>query len=78
MTATTALDGPGAVHIERIVRECIAARTPAPTTAPNLQAMLTGWGRRVVRWGLHSRRPARRRDPRKTLPAWFHDDDLAA
>ena len=28
----TALDGPGAVHIERIVRECIAARTPARAT----------------------------------------------
>ena len=38
MTATTALDGPGAVHVERIVRECIAARTPAPTTAPRLHA----------------------------------------
>ena len=38
MTATTALDGPGAVHIERIVRECIAARTPAPTTATRLLA----------------------------------------
>lgn len=35
---TTALDGPGAVRIDRIVRDCIAARTPAPTTANRLHA----------------------------------------
>lgn len=38
MSATTALDGPGAVHIERIVRECIAARTPAHTATIRLLA----------------------------------------
>ena len=29
VTTVTALDGPGACHVDRIVRECIAARTPA-------------------------------------------------
>lgn len=35
---TTALDGPGAQYVDRIIGECLAARLPAPLMQTRLEA----------------------------------------